>query len=259
MLISYGSGRLRIDYNEIGFTRQDVEALCRVGRSTKSESENQIGEKGIGFKSVFKIADVVSVSSGYYSFKFDKSTSNLGMITPEWDAFPAEPLPRFTSVMLQISKAYNREEIIQEMEMMDPRYLIFLKRLQEIHITISKPDVPVWETTLSRLDEDENNGHRRITLSQDGREISYLVCQHIVRSLPSEPKRIGCSESRILLAFPITDTQEASVTSQHVYSFLPIRDYGFKVGTLPYGLSFTSLVTKKTVSHPCRFSTHCKS
>lgn len=245
MLISYGTGRLRIDYNEIGFARRDVEALCRVGRSTKSKSENQTGEKGIGFKSVFKIADVVSVSSGYYSFKFDKSASNLGMITPEWDAFPAEPLPRFTSIMLQISKDYDQEELIQEMKMMDPRYLMFLKRLQAIYITISKPDVPVWETTLSRLHEEENNGHRHITLGHDDREISYLVCQHIARSLPPDPKRIGRSESPILLAFPIADTQGASIEPQQVYASLPIRDYGFKVGTLPYDILSTSLLTKR--------------
>lgn len=236
MLISYGAGRLRIDYNEIGFTRRDVEALCRVGRSTKSKSGNQIGEKGIGFKSVFKIADVVSISSGYYSFKFDRRASNLGMITPKWDVFPAEPLPRFTSIMLQISKDYDQEELIQEMKTMDPRYLMFLKRLQEIYIAISKPDVPAWETTLSRLDEEENNGHRRITLGHDDRKMPYLVCKHIAKSLPPEPKRNGRSESPILLAFPIADTQEASIESQQVYAFLPIRDYGFKVGTLPYDL-----------------------
>ncbi|KAF2797554.1 hypothetical protein K505DRAFT_298205 [Melanomma pulvis-pyrius CBS 109.77] len=227
MIISYGAGRLRIDYNEIGFTKGDVEALCRVGRSTKSKSGNQIGEKGIGFKSVFKIADVVSISSGYYSFKFDKRTSNLGMITPEWEEFP-EPHSRFTSIMLQISKDYDQEELIQEMKTMDPRYLMFLKRLQKIYIVISKPDVPVWKTTLSRAEEKENDGRHRITLGHGDRQMPYLVCKHIAKSLPPEPKRNRGSESPILLAFPITNTQEAIIEPQQVYAFLPIRDYGFK-------------------------------
>ncbi|KAH8710040.1 hypothetical protein GQ44DRAFT_731273 [Phaeosphaeriaceae sp. PMI808] len=58
--------------------------------------------------------------------------------------------------------------------------------------------------------------------------MAYLLCQHIARSLPPEAKREGLSESPIMLAFPIADTQEANAEPQQVYAYLPIRDYGFK-------------------------------
>jgi HSP90 family molecular chaperone len=79
---SYKPGSLRIDCNEVGFTADNVEAICAINRSTKSAKKTAgeyIGEKGIGFKSVFKAADVVWISSR--EFKFDQSKF-LGMVTP---------------------------------------------------------------------------------------------------------------------------------------------------------------------------------
>jgi hypothetical protein len=81
---TYSNASLRVDCNEVGFSPRNVEALCRVGQSTKKGGDNAtqyVGGKGIGFKSVFKAADVVWISSGPYSFKFDKS-KQLGMIAP---------------------------------------------------------------------------------------------------------------------------------------------------------------------------------
>ncbi|OAG39035.1 hypothetical protein AYO21_06755 [Fonsecaea monophora] len=231
MLINYWNGRLRLDYNEVGFTRRDVEALCRVGRSTKSSSGSQIGEKGIGFKSVFKIADVVSIASGCYSFKFDRTKTNLGMITPECDTFPVEPLPGFTSVLLELrgrrgqTKLVDETELVDEMRSMDPRCLMFLRNLKEIHIAASPLDKPKWETTLGRSDD---QARQATTLSYGDKSMTYLVRRHIVTPLPYEQKRRGRDESAILLAFPYIDAQETKLEPQQVYAFLPIRDYGFK-------------------------------
>ena len=41
--------------NECGFTPENIQALCDVGRSTKKGSGGYIGKKGIGFKSVFRV------------------------------------------------------------------------------------------------------------------------------------------------------------------------------------------------------------
>ncbi|KAK4991259.1 hypothetical protein LTR66_006591, partial [Elasticomyces elasticus] len=63
-------GYLWIGSNEVGFSKSNVESICRIGNSTKKVQEKQkgyIGEKGIGFKSVFKVADLVWITSGYYA------------------------------------------------------------------------------------------------------------------------------------------------------------------------------------------------
>jgi hypothetical protein len=105
-----------VDCNEVGFSPGNVEALCRVGQSTKKGGDNAtryVGEKGIGFKSVFKAATIVWVSSGNYSFKFDKSKP-LGMIAPIWDDFPVKVKSGFTSFYLQLSDDYNIPGLLDE-------------------------------------------------------------------------------------------------------------------------------------------------
>lgn len=43
--------------NEIGFSAENIRALCDVGNSTKKgQSAGYIGKKGIGFKSVFRVS-----------------------------------------------------------------------------------------------------------------------------------------------------------------------------------------------------------
>src|SRR5665213_1163168 len=44
---------LHVLNNETGFGEESVRAICDVSRSTKSKAKGHIGEKGIGFKSVF--------------------------------------------------------------------------------------------------------------------------------------------------------------------------------------------------------------
>lgn len=83
---------LLVGCNEVGFTPDDVRAICSIGQSTKSASKKAsgyIGEKGIGFKSSSKLVDTICVSSGSYSFKFVKR-DRLGMITPIWEDFPKQ-------------------------------------------------------------------------------------------------------------------------------------------------------------------------
>lgn len=43
--------------NELGFTAENIRALCDVGNSTKKGSNaGYIGQKGIGFKSIFRVS-----------------------------------------------------------------------------------------------------------------------------------------------------------------------------------------------------------
>src|SRR5262245_48631613 len=57
--ISFANNRLRFDCNEVGFSPENVEAICGIGRGHKAGVGNTtryIDGKGIGFKSVFKVA-----------------------------------------------------------------------------------------------------------------------------------------------------------------------------------------------------------
>lgn len=229
---TYEKGNLRVDCNEVGFSPRNVEALCRVGQSTKKGfkggdlSTRYVGEKGIGFKSVFKAADVVWISSGNYSFKFDKS-KQLGMIAPIWDDFPVPVKPGYTSLYLQLSKSYNHRGLLQELKALDSRLLIFLRRLRSITVSISEPIGPISKTWNSNFSRTEM-GKDLTRLVQNGRVCDYIITRHQVPNMPRESKREGVTSSEIILGFPITEDNQPKRESQQAYAFLPIRDYGFE-------------------------------
>ena len=231
MSFSYKPGSLRIDCNEVGFNAENVEAICAISRSTKSGKTmdgEYIGEKGIGFKSVFKAADVVWISSRDFTFKFDK-TKFLGMVAPVWEAFPEKTQPGCTSIYLQLSKSCEEDTLIHELLTFDTNLLIFLRRVEEINIQVTRRDEQVWEKKI-RKDESQQ-GEDRLTVLHTGEEISqYLIRTHVIKDLPKERKRPNWPQTRILLAFPTTESQEQpQLTPQNVYAFLPIRNYGLKV------------------------------
>lgn len=60
-------------HNGNAFTERDIEGLCDVGNGNKMKDVKKIGYKGIGFKSVFMCSNNVTIMSGGYCFKFDKS------------------------------------------------------------------------------------------------------------------------------------------------------------------------------------------
>ncbi|KAF2269756.1 hypothetical protein CC78DRAFT_452837 [Lojkania enalia] len=230
--ITYDELRLRIDCNEVGFSKRNVAAICRIGQSSKTRLDNTrryIGEKGIGFKSVFRVSDVVWIQSGYYSFKFDKA-ERLGMIAPIWTKFPGTLRPGFTSILLQLSKKCNIKELVQDVMSLDPRLLIFLQKLKRVNITIEESGKFPRKTSLERQDLlDDKTGHGQfITLRHRTIPLSYRTFRVHVRELPPEPNRPDHTESEILLAFPLEEDGTPRIQSQNVYAFLPIRDYGFK-------------------------------
>ena len=70
------------EHCENGFREKDVQALCDIAQSTKV-NKKFIGQKGIGFKSVFKVTTTPVIHSGSYSFHFDSDAlGKLGYLIP---------------------------------------------------------------------------------------------------------------------------------------------------------------------------------
>ena len=70
--------------NELGMTERDVRALCDAGNSSKRGVAGNIGRKGVGFKSCFKLSAAPHVLSAGFAFRFDLAANGLlGYILPE--------------------------------------------------------------------------------------------------------------------------------------------------------------------------------
>ncbi|PSN66175.1 hypothetical protein BS50DRAFT_635326 [Corynespora cassiicola Philippines] len=98
-------GFLSVETNEDGFTQKDVEAICATGKSSKKATldDENTGEKGFGFKSVFSVAHEVHVQSGIWPFRFQhhQGENGMGMVIP-LDA-PMEELRDGVTIKITLS------------------------------------------------------------------------------------------------------------------------------------------------------------
>jgi len=235
MTITYKPGCLRIDTNEIGFSKSDVEAICSIGQSTKVGSKKHseaTGEKGVGFKSVFGVSDRVFITSGHYSFMFSNTTS-LDRLAPTWAEFPESPTAGHTTILLYLFPDWDAK-VAAELQNLDATVLLFLRQLQEINVCISPSSGPPISRRLARQTcSPDDNGLVSLTLYPN--DISHVVYHHAFES-PVGAKWRGQSNKVISLAFPSNieyyhSTEAPAHAHQQVYAYLPIRDYGFKVIT----------------------------
>ncbi len=68
------------------FNAKNIAAICDINDGEKSDNVEAIGYKGIGFKTVFLDNDYVFLETGTYSFRFDKSATDI--INTPWQILP---------------------------------------------------------------------------------------------------------------------------------------------------------------------------
>ncbi|KAI8725563.1 HET domain-containing protein [Fusarium sp. LHS14.1] len=229
LAITLEDNTVRFDANEVGFTRTNVDALCSLGSSSKVQSDQATGHKGIGFKSVFKVADKVWIKSGHYSFKFD-ARERLGTVDPIWTKFPENEREGYTSIRLRLLPKLNLTALADELFKLDAQLLLFLRKIQCIEVQVipekgqrARPRRVLKRSTDSRIPD----GLQRFTLMSDYSS-TFLVSSHRTLKLGHDNRRKGRKHSDILLAFPEMSFRHPPTATQNIYSFLPIRNYGFK-------------------------------
>ncbi|NKQ39428.1 MAG: hypothetical protein HF967_08220, partial [Methanosarcinales archaeon] len=221
---------LIIQNNEKGFYEENVKALCNIGGSSKIK-KGYIGEKGIGFKSVFMVANKVQIYSNGFQFQFWhhkdntlwKKFENTTMIIPEW----IEKSPDFidlkqTNFILYLKPETN-EKISKYIEKIQPLLLLFLKKLKVIEIEdknknkIRRLGLNKREGIVEIFDDDEKNYWKVI-------KKSFNAPQNI-----GGERRKDVNETEIVLAFTLKDDYTSNTSNdQFIFAFLPIKKYGFK-------------------------------
>lgn len=243
--------RIIIESNEDGFTSENVKAICSYGESSKRAGQDCIGEKGLGFKSVFMVARKVHIQSNDYSFTFtyEKDDPGIGMIIPTWED-PLELIPGLTRITLFLhrddkgSDQQSQQPIIQkQFEDIQGANLLFLRKLREIRIT-----------TYGHRDCDPKNIRYSVKHGKDRAEIStrtihdgevsfekqvYHITKHQATDIPrSEHRKYLAGETppdktpEIVLAFPLTKGNVPVLSDQPLFAFLPMKSVGFKVSDI---------------------------
>ncbi|KAK7756613.1 hypothetical protein SLS62_001450 [Diatrype stigma] len=251
--------RIIVECNEDGYTEQNLRALCNVGQSSKTGAQGYIGEKGIGFKSVFKVAGKVHIQSGYYSFCFKhrRGQSGMGMISPEWEEPPEllqGPLTRTTLFLHdeidEVHGGTQRQNIVDQLNQLQPAMLLFLRNLKQINIRFYDDEDIMTSSVILSINHPQE-GNRRILekteINNEGTLYTrqkYHVTKRTVRGLPRNENREYSpqeEESRafanalVTLAFPLSEDDIPVIEPQDVFAFLPVRHVGFNVSSqCPY-------------------------
>jgi hypothetical protein len=237
MLAYRADGLLLFGCNELGFSKANVSAICDMNQSTKTllkeGKKSCIGEKGIGFKSVFKVADKVWITSNNFSFLFDKNTP-LGMVDPVWADFPSFPeqLRSNTMICLKIEKQEDRDVVREQLtKVLEPSSFMFLRRLSKIRIVRLEDSGDTFdEIVLSHNQRPFTHDLQLVTTTRSrgtkSKNSHYLVSDYTAREMPSTEQRQGVTESSIKLAFPIDEQQLPCIAKQEAYAFLPVCSSG---------------------------------
>lgn len=223
------NNHLRVHCNERGFSPEDVEAICDISKSTKLASAVTTGEKGIGFKSLFRVASTVWIASGNYRFKLHSASS----LKPE-----EFQLPFPDGCSADEGGTYMYLEIMQEkapevraaIEQFDPTNILFLNNLERINITVE--GIPPRQIYRAKASMDDGTNH--VTIVENDQPLFYYKqFSFSVEPTVARSRRRGTGTSRIKLAFPVTEdfngVQYRDDKDERVYACLPVASYGFKV------------------------------
>ncbi|XP_062567288.1 uncharacterized protein LOC134229558 [Saccostrea cucullata] len=220
--------------NETGFQEKNIRALCDVGRSTKGKHKaGYIGQKGIGFKSVFRVTDEPEVHSNGFHIKFDVQSGPTGYILPHWveeDKWQ-EGEGWMTKIVLPIKDSMKSQmrTLAARFHDIHPSLLLFLNRLRQITIENRVEDV-VQEIRRRDL------GDNVVEIMENSKVERWLVVKkRLDASTISLQAKSGVEveSTEIALAFPLRPAGQKKDSKfvppkQPVFAFLPLRSYGFR-------------------------------
>ncbi|KAJ0578483.1 putative histidine kinase/HSP90-like ATPase superfamily [Helianthus annuus] len=238
--------------NEKGFSRKNVESICSVGRSTKKglRKRGYIGEKGIGFKSVFLITSQPYIFSNGYKIRFNEKPCqqcNVGYIVPEWveDSTlsaiqrvygSSKALP--TTTLVLPLKSEKVKPVKDQLSSIHPEVLLFLAKIKRLSVREDNED-PKLNTvsaisisseknfvTIKSMDAESYTLHLTADVSgnEDDTECGYYMWKQRfpVKKENKVDVRSEVEEWVITLAFPNGKrlNRGASMPAG-IYSFLP--------------------------------------
>lgn len=240
--VLYGD-RLEVFHDGKPFTVSNVRSLFDIGLSDKANDLNQIGEFGVGFKSVFSICERVQFFSNPSNFRV-KNIESAGEFGLEiCDFYKAVKIP-----ISNIGKVYTtkfvfpfavdkpflgfkkieelRSRIKEKLENLSETTLLFMKNIDVIEYEINLCDENKAGSYM--LDKKKINdhccciktlseGHEAKDTQKDMREISYIVFS---RKLDEEQ-----SNRSVDIAFSYVEKnrewQFVPTTEKHIFVYFP--------------------------------------
>ncbi|XP_055961134.1 uncharacterized protein LOC126673391 [Mercurialis annua] len=243
---------LLIFNNEKGFTAKNIESICSVGNSTKKGNRKRgyIGEKGIGFKSVFLISAQPYIFSNGYQIRFNEKPCpdcKLGYIVPEW----VEDIPSLsdikqiygssssvpTTTLILPLKPDKMNAVKQQLSSIHPEVLLFLSKIKRLSVREGNEDARLNTVNAIAITKETNFKTRKNIDAESytlylstadngdslGGECSYYMWKQkfAVKQENKVEKRTEVEDWVVTLAFPNENRLQRGTRSPGVYAFLP--------------------------------------
>jgi hypothetical protein len=210
--VSVNQRRLKFIHNGRAFDESNLGAICGI-RSSKKPERGTLGYLGIGFKSVFKVADCVEVYSNGYCFKFDRNAPEWSgraadtpwHVIPIWLEQPSEPAEADkTTFIIHLRNEEAHAHLMEGLKAIRAELYLFLKWIKSISIT-DEVSGKIWT-----VEDSGSTGDGITTLKQDGEEHRFKFFRREV-TVPERVKpdrltqeyRANVTKREIAVAFAI--------------------------------------------------------
>ena len=200
MRFDFNNDEIVLTYNEVGFTPFNVFAITGIAEAAKnvSSSKNEIGEKGIGFKSVFGVAHKEMIRSGWFSFEPHKD--NFTVPVPAYHSaefYPGTKMILYVpgcaqKIYVDIKNQYCREDAL-----FSRNPLLFLNKLTSLKMYSDKRRS--MEFCVSRSEIPDHEGpqvERNVVISVNLHDHDYGSNREF-----NETKQIRCSRYSLPVVF----------------------------------------------------------
>lgn len=235
------------------FTEDDVVSISSIGDSTKKKDTEKTGYKGIGFKSVFSVAETVYIDSGNFSFAFDKN-SPLYPDGADMDKIPWQIKPIWEE-RYRLPKEIQKEDLyfyapvgialnvgsenigtyirsISEL-LVNPQFTLFLRNVGEISFESKGRDTIKInkQVTESGIVEITSNNITENWITKDYIIDIPLETRDAIQNEKLVPAKLKeAIKTKISFAVKIEDGTICPVNDAVLYTYLPTKvdDFGFK-------------------------------
>jgi hypothetical protein len=262
--------------NEHGLRARDVLAICSLAVTTKTIQQEHIGEKGVGFKSVFAASNQPMLISHAWKFRFHvPGPDAMSYITPLWitdqdipDCISDQLLthPQDTHLYLPLKLQAHTPEaelfLNQVITAADPCILLHMRHLKKLEISDKRQNKTTiiekqligptkLEKQLSVTFEDFtfiNLAGSIIKLCTSSEYNTFRVYTCYI-DIPNSIEQRRSPRTRLILAFPCENNYCLTST---VYTGLPVCDLGFN---FLFNADFQLVTSRENVRENVPFNT----
>ncbi|SNU04617.1 hypothetical protein SAMN06297422_101159 [Lachnospiraceae bacterium] len=217
--------KLIVKHNGRPFNEDDLVAICRISKGTKSDDYTKIGRFGIGFKSVFVYTNSPKIISGEYSFEIE------GLILPQEIQLDIDSKDD-TIFILPFNNKKTKDKAFDDISVklsdLYDESLMFLSNISEIEIIISDRKKTIEKISLesfSFLDDSEFNEIQITINDSDSDEIMvrryYQMKKNGIELIDQndDGEDVEVLNQSVMISFPIIDDSITTISDLKEYMY----------------------------------------